>query len=373
MKHIRAIADTVGFIPRSQWLTLFVTLGILVPTANGEERPDQLLTTTLAKWKKLDSQIQSYQIVTTHTDAIGTSPENRSIKYTGVKTVTASSDGVVSNSRFEDRGEKSVKTLILLFNATYDAVLEEPTEGRGLTLTSIELPSKGKWQNYLASHEGNSTIRHRLPWLWIRNNTDLYHLITDPRFKPIRVEDTGTEADRLHFVIDRTVTLPEGFRPSPINGIQWVQAGFFDIDRSEYALLTGFRFQLEVGKGDKQYRYDEIGMFEYAPKGRSQFPILRKVVIETPPFKLPGGSLSCLLNEATVEVEYNKPVDNQQFWLTHYGLPEPEGVTPPKKPIPLYVWLLSAAAGLGLIALVCRWLLHRRSAKTVPVAPPPAA
>ncbi|MEO2087890.1 MAG: hypothetical protein ABGY75_00105, partial [Gemmataceae bacterium] len=253
------------------------------------------------------------------------------------------------------------------------AVLEEPTEGRGLTLTSIELPTKGKWPNYLANHENNSNVYFRLPWLYIRGGKDLFRLMSDPRFKPIRVEDMGGGIDRLHFIIDRTIPLPADFRPSPTTGIKSIQTGYFDIERSEHAILIGFRIQLEEGKGDKQYRYEWIGTYEYAPPGRSRFPILRKVIIETPPFKLPNGSQSCSLEEATVEVEYNKPVDNQQFWLTHYGLPEPEGVTPPRKPIPLYVWLLAGAAGFGLIALVCRWLLRRRAAKAAPVVPPPAA
>jgi hypothetical protein len=195
--------------------------------------------------------------------------------------------------------------------------------------------------------------------------------MADPRFKPTRIEDTGAEVDRLHFVIDRTVPLPQGFRPSSSSGIQWIQVGYFDINRSEHRLPVGLRFQLEDGKDDKRTRYERTGTFEYATAGRSKFPILRKVVIETPPYKLSNGSQACVLEEATYEVEYNKAVDNQQFWLTHYGLPEPEGVTPPKKPIPLYVWLLSGAGGFALIAVVCRWLLRRRT-KT-PVAPPHTA
>lgn len=372
MSRVHAMTSTASFTQRCWCLIAFVALGGMTPTANGGERPEQLLASTLDKWRKLDSQIQRYQITTTHTNAIGTSPENRQIKYAGMKAVVASSDGVVSHSRFEDREEQSVKTTILLFNPAYDAVLNEPTEGRGLSLTSVELPTKGKWPNYLAGHEGNSNLRFRLPWLEIRGSTDLYRLMSDPRFKPTQVEDTGSGWDRLHFVIDRTVPLPEGFRSSPSSGINSIQAGFLDIDRSEHGLLNGFRFQLEDGKGDKRSSFEQIGTFEYAHNGRSQFPLLRKVVIETPPFKLFNGSQSCSLEVATVEVEYNKAVDNQVFWLTHYGLPEPEGVTPPKKPIPLYVWLLSGAVGLGLIALVCRWLLRRRSAKSVPVAPSPA-
>ncbi|MEO2088914.1 MAG: hypothetical protein ABGY75_05375, partial [Gemmataceae bacterium] len=95
MKHIHAVMGLSDFTPQCWWLTIFATMGVLLPPANGEERPDQVLTSTLNKWKKLDSQIQKYQITTKHIDAIGTSPENRSIMYAGVKTVTASSDGVV--------------------------------------------------------------------------------------------------------------------------------------------------------------------------------------------------------------------------------------------------------------------------------------
>jgi hypothetical protein len=85
-----------------------------------------------------------------------------------------------------------------------------------------------------------------------------------------------------------------------------------------------------------------------------------------------GGKIRRNQTEILADIKYGKiSSDEHPFTLSQYGLPEPEGILW-KKPIPLYVWLLAGAAVLGLIALVCRWLLRRRL-KSAPVAPPPAA
>lgn len=54
------------------------------------------------------------------------------------------------------------------------------------------------------------------------------------------------------------------------------------------------------------------------------------------------------------------PVNPEQFRLSYYGLPEPEGVVPLSKPVPLYIWLLIATGVLIVIAASSRWLLRRR-------------
>ncbi len=48
-----------------------------------------------------------------------------------------------------------------------------------------------------------------------------------------------------------------------------------------------------------------------------------------------------------------------EFTLSAFGLPEPVGVEWERK-TPVYVWLILAAGVLGLLALVLRWLAHRR-------------
>ncbi len=67
-----------------------------------------------------------------------------------------------------------------------------------------------------------------------------------------------------------------------------------------------------------------------------------------------------------------KAPPDSEFYLTHYGLPEPVGISAPHKPFPLYIWLLSGATVLALIAVLCRWLLQRRTRAAV-VAPPSTA
>src|SRR5579884_130190 len=60
------------------------------------------------------------------------------------------------------------------------------------------------------------------------------------------------------------------------------------------------------------------------------------------------------------EIEVNEDVPNDEFTLSAFGLPEPAGMEPVKKPIPLYVWNLIAAGVCGVVALVFRHLARRR-------------
>jgi hypothetical protein len=73
--------------------------------------------------------------------------------------------------------------------------------------------------------------------------------------------------------------------------------------------------------------------------------------------------------ESTFRCQLAGSLRQDDFTLTHYNLPEPPGVTW-ESPTPTYVWLLLAAAVLGIIVLGCRWLLKRR-AKAVPPPVPP--
>ena len=57
----------------------------------------------------------------------------------------------------------------------------------------------------------------------------------------------------------------------------------------------------------------------------------------------------------------SRGLDEQEFTLSSYGLPEPVGVEWEKK-TPVYVWLLLAAGVLGLLAVVLAWLAKRRRA-----------
>ena len=53
------------------------------------------------------------------------------------------------------------------------------------------------------------------------------------------------------------------------------------------------------------------------------------------------------------------PIDHAEFYLSHYGIPEPVGVVPPSKRTPRYLWLLVAAESFAILAILFRWLARR--------------
>lgn len=57
------------------------------------------------------------------------------------------------------------------------------------------------------------------------------------------------------------------------------------------------------------------------------------------------------------------PIAQSEFMLSHYGIPEPQGVEVPKR-VPNYVWLLIAAAVFGSLALAIRFFAKRRARAT---------
>ncbi len=64
-------------------------------------------------------------------------------------------------------------------------------------------------------------------------------------------------------------------------------------------------------------------------------------------------------------------IDEAQFFLSYYGLPEPEGVSIPRKATSIYLWLLLAAAILAVLAAAFRTIQRRWTRVTNPIAPPP--
>ncbi len=73
------------------------------------------------------------------------------------------------------------------------------------------------------------------------------------------------------------------------------------------------------------------------------------------------GTNNELINEDYSKITYkklSKPLPQSEFTLTHFGLPEPIGVTWPKPPTPPYIWLLRLAAGLAILSF-CFYLANK--------------
>ncbi len=72
-----------------------------------------------------------------------------------------------------------------------------------------------------------------------------------------------------------------------------------------------------------------------------------------------GGSFATRRSTTfSLRPEASEPPE-AEFTLTAFGLPEPVGVTW-ERPTPVYVWILAAAGGLGVLAWLFRWLARRR-------------
>ena len=79
--------------------------------------------------------------------------------------------------------------------------------------------------------------------------------------------------------------------------------------------------------------------------------------------KVPAIARSVMDYECHHNIEY----DPQQFYISHYGLPEVLGIEPPKKQSPRYVWFLMGAAAFAVMAVLLRWYVKHRQRS----APPP--
>lgn len=148
---------------------------------------------------------------------------------------------------------------------------------------------------------------------------------------------------------------------APVFGrIEETRYGYVDLDEARSWRVVSYQYRQPVARYQVnyklQYRSDssspfDVELFEMrsdAPHGKTFSVVSYSNARKTQPDKTP-------------------------FYLSHYGLPEPLGITPPSRPAPTYVWLLLAAGGFGVITLACRWLLKRRSKALPPPVPPTTA
>jgi hypothetical protein len=140
--------------------------------------------------------------------------------------------------------------------------------------------------------------------------------------------------------------------------------GWVDLDRT-----AGWCIKREQGRSGIQIENDlqstdSTVTHEYViDRG---IPVLTKtewVGVRQPSGK--GGAPTPFRRVITLETTYRDSVPVQEFTLTAFGLPEPVGVVW-EKPIPTYVWLLAAAGGCGLLAILFRWFARRGKASTPP-------
>jgi hypothetical protein len=203
---------------------------------------------------------------------------------------------------------------------------------------------EGKWSD---SFSRDHRLQAQLPWLQPIRTFFIPDLL-DPKLSRVpKIEELGEGLMRISFRVRTDLVASQREKA------RGVTAGTLVVNRNKHYRLESAEIQLDPELsyvGTYRFTYESPPHAEYLLKGmeseskwiRNQVPMSGKQVWE-------------------YECRHNIEVDPREFYMSHYGLPEPLGVTPPTKATPRYVWFLVGAAGLAVLSLLFRWLAKRRS------------
>jgi hypothetical protein len=111
-----------------------------------------------------------------------------------------------------------------------------------------------------------------------------------------------------------------------------------------------------------RYRYDEfLGEKKDIEFSRIVGELNGRLVCTRCELKQPSARYHRVCTFEDYDFALGQP--DRQYYLSHYGLPEPVGVTAPKKAAPLFMWLLVAAAVAVILAISFRFLAKGRPPK----------
>ncbi|HEY7314871.1 MAG TPA: hypothetical protein VH643_36330 [Gemmataceae bacterium] len=201
-----------------------------------------------------------------------------------------------------------------------------------------------------------------LPWLAICDNVSVPELIRDPSFVILRIEKLagtpGSQPLRIQF-------RNEGWRQQPKSATQCVQSGFIDFDAGHSYRIMGY----EVHWKDQISEGDRKGVLDYEEdKG---IPLLKSMEQEWPEQHSKKRGLISSKNTTSLKYTYNSGPSDEEFRLSHYGLPEPIGVKPPERPH-TWLWLLIAAVVMAGLGLFFAYLKRQRVSAAHARAPAPS-
>jgi hypothetical protein len=230
----------------------------------------------------------------------------------------------VDEERFDERGKVTERANdFTLANTQYRAELARPKRGEGWLVGDVK-----QGPQYLQSLKGEGSLPTAVPWLII-GNVPLWKWLKDPSFVITGIEALPAEGK----VVRVRFRHAEAERKSPeLVNAKPIQDGYLDFDTSRSHRPLRYEYRGRSSFGD----YVRTGALEYA--GGDGIPVLTAVREEG------RGRHERKLTD-TLKIEYNVDVPEEEFRLSHYGLPEPVGVKW-KRPMPVAVWF-------GLGAFVC--------------------
>lgn len=256
--------------------------------------------------------------------------------------------GMFAELEMEDFDEKGVSTgkyhVLRIVNRDYSAELTWKKGGEAWSLTDLKM---GRDRDAFKKVRDITVI----PWLVICDNVSIPELIQDTGFVILHIgklaSNPGGNLLRVQFRND-------GWRQQPKTANQCVQSGFIDFDAGHSYRIMGYEIHWkdEISDGDRK------GVMEYEEvKG---IPLLKTMVQEWPEQHSKKRGLISSKETTSLKYTFNAEPSDEEFRLSHYGLPEPMGVKP-LPPSRTWLWLVAAAVSTAALAILFAWLKRRRT------------
>lgn len=352
--------------------TLFITLCYCVVPSYGQQAPREQAAEVLQTWVRAAAAV-----TTVRTRSTDTYEQWKGDLF--VAHLIGRNEQLVSPSGFAARGQsvdielgksKPGEIRGFLRNKDYEARITSPD---GVIWRLAEISEGGQPQKEgVAGHDFLYDVDGRLEWLQQDSYISFYRILNDPRFRAIRVDATINGGRRFYFTMEHNVPIPLPNKILTKLIIQYhakLRGGWFEVSGPACRIDA---YDVESVNA-QQKPFHEIGYLEYFTDANLPAPFIKKFTIEKPAYEKRDGTIvrTRVIKECEVE-SLATNVDEREFYLSHYGLPEPFGTTPPKTPTRTYLWLLIAGGGFVLLSLLCRWLLVRRAKKLLLALLPPS-
>ncbi len=333
------------FLLMGSLLTAFIT------SVEGQDRstdPAQVRQEIYASWSAAETSIKTCRVIEVSQHYRTRDGKALSLFWTQTTRVVLTEDRYsfeTFRTEPDPVGTKEVERL--LSNSQYNATILKSKPTSAWTLKEHN-PDK------IETHSFRRDLI--LPWTRLLN-VQLADLMNNPLISLVRAERPGGTIVRLHFV--RTAG------GDPVS--ESIRAGYIDFDEARYHCVVGSSIAMK----SKFSEWLETCSCEYAPG--AGVPVLSKAVFESPDIRSEKFGNHGSREVRTYDIAYNLVIPDDEFWLSHYGLPEPVGVIRERR-TPRYLWFLAAGGVFVALAIGFRYLARRRSATAAaekPHASPP--
>jgi hypothetical protein len=178
-------------------------------------------------------------------------------------------------------------------------------------------------------------------------------VVSKPNFKVKHIASIQQGSREL---VEIEFEYPNDFREGQKGPFIPVQGGVMRLDPNRFWCVDSMNLRIRSRDGTASRRFSvEIVDLQ------SPFPVPKRAELMEE-WKLTDGGVSTNSNVSEFELtEPRRLPDDDSFRLSAFGLPEPPG-HPLKRPTPIYIWVIIAAIGCGLLAIGLRYLARRGAA-----------